>query len=208
MHRLITARIREFFERFPDTEGEQATIRVLFCPWLAAAYMYTLPEQSGPWHIDHRLLYTMVGLYASAAILILLALIAHPAASRPRRVTALLVDAATVTAAMLATYEYGIAFFGFYMWICLGYGLRYGTSFLRMAQTATVLGFLVVLALSPYWQSHLQIGFGLLITMFYLPPLASLVLERARKARAEAEEANKAKSRFVAIESCINNVLF
>ncbi|MGE3780006.1 MAG: ATP-binding protein, partial [Pirellulaceae bacterium] len=34
--------------------------------------------------------------------------------------------------------------------------------------------------------------------MFYLPPLASLVLERARKARSEAEEANKAKSRFVA----------
>lgn len=198
MHFPIATRIRTFFQRFPDTEGEQATIRAVFCPLVAAAYMYSLPDHDGTWQLDHRLLYTMVVLYALAAVLILLALIAHPAASRPRRVTALLVDAATVTASMLATYEYGIAFFGFYMWICLGYGLRYGTSFLRLAQTATVIGFLIVLALSPYWHSHMQIGLGLLVTMFYLPPLASLVLERARKARSEAEEANKAKSRFVA----------
>ena len=194
----MRSKLRSFFRRFPDTEGEQATIRALFCPLVAAVYMYSLPDTSGPWRIDHDLLYMMVVLYALAAIGILLALIAHPEASKSRRVTALLVDAATVTASMLATYEYGIAFFGFYMWICLGYGLRYGTPFLRLAQSVTVVGFLVVLALSPYWQSHMQIGLGLLVTMFYLPPLASLVLERARKARSEAEEANKAKSRFVA----------
>lgn len=194
----MPSKLRSFFQRFPDTEGEQATIRALFCPLVAAAYMYSLPDMSGPWRIDHDLLYVMVVLYALAAIGILLALVAYPAASKSRRVTALLVDAATVTASMLATYEYGIAFFGFYMWICLGYGLRYGAPFLRLAQSVTVVGFLIVLALSPYWESHLQIGFGLLITMFYLPPLASLVLERARRARSEAEEANKAKSRFVA----------
>lgn len=197
--RIVTqTRIRKFFERFPDTEGEQATIRALFCPLVAAVYMYSLPDTSGEWQLDHQLLYLMVVLYAIAAILILLALLAHPEASKPRRVTALLVDAATVTASMLATYEYGIAFFGFYMWICLGYGLRYGTAFLRLAQSVTVIGFVIVLSLSPYWRSHLQIGLGLLVTMFYLPPLASLVLERARRARSEAEEANKAKSRFVA----------
>ena len=194
----MPAKIRKFFERFPDTEGEQATIRALFCPLVAGAYMYSLPDKSGDWQLDHQLLYVMVVLYAIAAILILLALLAHPEASKPRRVTALLVDATTVTASMLATYEYGIAFFGFYMWICLGYGLRYGTAFLRLAQAVTVVGFLIVLSLSPYWRSHLQIGLGLLVTMFYLPPLASLILERARRARSEAEEANKAKSRFVA----------
>lgn len=198
MRLAMPSKLRSFFQRFPDTEGEQATIRALFCPLVAAAYMYSLPDTSGPWRIDHDLLYMMVVLYALAALGILLALVAHPEASKSRRITALLVDAATVTASMLATYEYGIAFFGFYMWICLGYGLRYGAPFLRLAQSVTVVGFLIVLALSPYWQSHLQIGLGLLITMFYLPPLASLVLERARRARSEAEEANQAKSRFVA----------
>ena len=91
MNILIKARIRKFFERFPDTEGEQATIRALFCPLVAAAYMYSLPEQDGPWQLDHRLLYVMVMLYAIAALLILLALLAHPEASKPRRVTALFV---------------------------------------------------------------------------------------------------------------------
>lgn len=195
---MITTPLRRFFQRFPDTEGEQATIRAFFCPLVAALYMYSLPDQDGPWQIDHQLLYWMVALYAIAAALILIALIMNPEASHPRRVTALVVDAATVTASMLATYQYGIAFFGFYMWICLGYGLRYGAKFLRLAQVVTVIGFLVVLALSPFWRTHLQIGCGLLVTMFYLPPLASLVLERARRARSEAEEANKAKSRFVA----------
>lgn len=193
-----TARVRAFFNRFPDTEGEQATIRVLFCPLVAGAYMYSVPAHDGTWPIDHSLLYTMVVLYGIAAALLFLALAANPVASRSRRVIALLVDASTVTAAMLVTYEYGIAFFGFYMWICLGYGLRYGAPFLRLAQYVTVAGFLAVLLLSPYWHGHLQIGLGLLVTMFYLPPLASLVLERARRARADAEEANRAKSRFVA----------
>src|SRR6266700_924709 len=105
MHVTIAAKLREFFQRFPDTEGEQATIRALFCPLVAGAYMYSLPEHDGAWQIDHRLLYTMVVLYAIAAMLVLLALLAQPAASRPRRITALLVDAATVTASMLATYE-------------------------------------------------------------------------------------------------------
>lgn len=195
---MISTTLRNFFQQFPDTEGEQATIRAFFCPLVAAAYMYSLPDVDGPWQIDHRLLYWMVALYAIAAALIFLALIANPQPSQSRRVTALVVDAATVTASMLATYEYGIAFFGFYMWICLGYGLRYGSKFLRLAQAVTVVGFLIVLALSPFWRGHLQIGLGLLVTMFYLPPLASLVLERARRARSEAEEANKAKSRFVA----------
>jgi two-component system sensor histidine kinase RpfC len=194
----VTPALRKFFDRFPDTEGEQATIRAVFCPLVAAAYMYSIPDQDGLWPIDHELLYWMVAIYAFAAALILLALIANPKPSHLRRITALVVDATTVTMSMLATYEYGIAFFGFYMWICLGYGLRYGARFLRLAQIVTVAGFLIVLAISPFWRSHLQIGFGLLVTMFYLPPLASLVLERARRARSEAEEANKAKSRFVA----------
>ncbi len=65
------ARLRAFFDRFPDTEGEQATIRAVFCPIVAAVYMYSLPENDGTWPIDHRLLYLMVSLYALAAALIL-----------------------------------------------------------------------------------------------------------------------------------------
>ena len=97
---MIPASIRKFFERFPDTEGEQATIRALFCPLVAAAYMYSVPDRSGDWPIDHHLLYAMVVFYAIAAFLILFALFAHPEASKPRRVVALLADASTVTAAM------------------------------------------------------------------------------------------------------------
>jgi len=68
----MPSKLRSFFQRFPDTEGEQATIRALFCPLVAAVYMYSLPETSGPWRIDHDLLYVMVVLYALAAIAILL----------------------------------------------------------------------------------------------------------------------------------------
>ena len=74
---MITPALRKFFDRFPDTEGEQATIRAFFCPLVAAAYMYSLPEQDGPWPIDHGLLYWMVVLYAIASALILIALMAN-----------------------------------------------------------------------------------------------------------------------------------
>ena len=195
---VIAESLRSLFKRVPDTEAEQATIRAVFCPLVAALYMYSIPDRAGQRAINHHLLYLMVLLYAIAAAAVLGALFVNPAPSQRRRIASLLVDAATVTATMLVTFEYGVAFFGFFMWICLGYGLRYGAAFLRLAQAVTVVGFLLVIAFSPYWHDHLQIGLGLLVTMFYVPPLASLVLERARKARAEAEEANKAKSRFVA----------
>ena len=44
MRLAMPSKLRSFFQRFPDTEGEQATIRALFCPLVAAAYMYSLPD--------------------------------------------------------------------------------------------------------------------------------------------------------------------
>ena len=195
---MIPAALREFFGRFPDTEGEQAVIRLVLVPPMGLLYMQFVPAYDGVWPIDRPFIYGILALYAVMAAAILAALLINPKPSIPRRVVAVVTDTLAVTASMLALHQYGIAIFGFYIWTCLGHGLRYGRLFLHLAQSMTILGFVVVLLFDPYWREHLPIGIGMLLTMFYLPPLAALMLERVKKARALAEEANEAKSRFLA----------
>jgi two-component system sensor histidine kinase RpfC len=43
-------------------------------------------------------------------------------------------------------------FFPLLLWIILGYGFRYGRSYLILATAASVTGFSAVLALSPEWR--------------------------------------------------------
>jgi two-component system, sensor histidine kinase RpfC len=190
--------IRTFFVQFPDNEGEQAVMRMFLYPSLGFIYVYSLPSAT---NLDFRLIYMAIGMYFLVATGIFGALLLNPRRSLFRRLVGLFSDVVIVSALMIMMREYGIAFFGFYIWICQGYGFRHGRSFLRWAQSASMLGLIFVLGISEYWQAHLQIGVGLLFTMLYLPILASRLWGRERKALVAAENANRAKSRFLATVS-------
>jgi two-component system sensor histidine kinase RpfC len=58
--------------------------------------------------------------------------------------------------------------------------------------------FSVVLLITDYWIEQRTAGVGLLIGMIVLPVFFSVLLNKLTKAKADAEEANKAKSRFLA----------
>src|SRR2546423_15471093 len=130
--------LQNFFRRIPDSEGKQATIRAFLCPLSTYIYLHFVPEFDGPWRVNHEALDFIVVLYAAFSFALLAALALDLLPAKPRRIGSLVLDASAVTGLMLFTHQYGIAIFGFYMWVCLGYGLRYGVAFLRLAQTVTV----------------------------------------------------------------------
>lgn len=110
----------------------------------------------------------------------------------------MIADLGAVTFGMLFTREIGTLFYGIYLWVILGNGIRYGTRSLIRSQILSLSGFLTVILLNDYWHAHMTLAVGLLLTMILVPLYTYRLLERLNQAVKHAEEANKAKSQFLA----------
>jgi two-component system sensor histidine kinase RpfC len=94
--------------------------------------------------------------------------------------------------------EVGSLFFGIYLWVTVGNGLRYGARSLLMAQALSVLGFVTVILFNDYWSAQSTLAVGLLLTLISIPLFTFSLLRRLNQAIIRAEEASKAKSHFLA----------
>src|SRR5262249_11419082 len=65
------------------------------------------------------------------------------------------------------------------------------------ATALSLAGFSAVVALTEYWSSHLYLAAGLLGGLVILPLYAATLIEKLSAARRLAEEASRAKSRFL-----------
>jgi two-component system sensor histidine kinase RpfC len=107
-------------------------------------------------------------------------------------------DLTALTIVMLMTQEVGALFYGIYLWIIVGNGLRYGVHALIRSHALGVTGFIVVILVNDYWSEHRTLAAGLLLTLILIPVFTFKLLKRLSQAVTLAEEANKAKSRFLA----------
>jgi len=118
----------------------------------------------------------------------------------------MIADLGAVTFGMLFTKETGTLFYGIYLWVIVGNGIRYGTQSLVRSQILGLLGFSAVILLNDYWSAHTTLAIGLLLTMILIPLYTYKLLERLNQAVIHAEEANKAKSHFLAKFSRLNEL--
>jgi two-component system sensor histidine kinase RpfC len=93
------------------------------------------------------------------------------------------------------------AFFLFFPWIYIGYGVRYGRSELFAATAASVIVFSIVLFLTDSWYSHIYDVVAYMIFLIALPFYLDVMISRIKLARQEADHANQAKSEFLATMS-------
>lgn len=84
------------------------------------------------------------------------------------------------------------------LWVAIGNGLRYGTRYLLIATTASVVAFSIVTLTTPYWQKNPQLAWGVLISLIAIPGYMSSLLRSLTKATAETRRANQAKTQFIA----------
>ena len=181
----------------PRSELEQAFLRVVIP---AAVMLYigadafigdplTRTEQSALWFA--------VAFFSFAIVLAGFVLNAK-SDSTLRRLFGIVVDNAANSAYLLIAGESGAFAFGIYLFVTFGNGFRYGQFYLRVSHALSIVGFLAVLYLSPFWSAHIPVGIGFLVALLVLPFYVGALAERITEAGKRADEANRAKGRFLA----------
>jgi two-component system, sensor histidine kinase RpfC len=199
--RPLLARLRARLSGRPDSEHEQAIVRLLV---VGLFFLYFLPEAFSGYQAqgqaDPRFFLAMVcTLLLAGAVFAWICL--SPAASPARRVSGAVLDAGSVTFFMFHTGEYGTPLYIVYLWIIFGNGFRYGKPYLYNSLVLSVLGFGLVLMLNDYWVQNRVLGIGLLVGMIVLSFYMGKLVTRLFDSLHRAEAANQAKRKFLSTVS-------
>ena len=182
-----------------DSEHEQAIVRIIIVAILAIYFLILawLRDFS-----EDRLLFGAIwaSVYLAVSVGYVAAIIVSPAVSPLRRIMAMITDMSTLSALMFWGRESGTPLYPLYLWITFGNGFRYGIRYLAYSALASVLGFLPVI-LTEYWQAQPHLAFGLVTGLIVLPAYVASLIKKLTEAKAQAEQANQAKSRFLAVMS-------
>jgi len=184
--------------RFPSygSEHEQALVRITFFTLVFIYLSYKLFSSENPSSIST--LFNASGLFLLSSIFLAIVIFRSEKPSELRQFLALLGDISAITFGMYINGEVGSLFFGIYLWVTVGNGLRYGAKALLRAQALSVIGFITAVLLNDYWAAHTTLAVGLLLTLISIPLFTFSLLGRLNKAIIRAEEASKAKSYFLA----------
>jgi len=184
------------FEQRSDSEHEQALLRILI---ISAVLVYLLLSRP---QYPHLVSGFQIAAVFSALFLFSIALFTsiwvHPGMSVFRRLTGMVVDIGISTYWLAVTGELGAPWYAIYLWLTFGYGFRYGAPYLYLAGLLSLAGFSLVVEINSYWHAHLGLSFGLLAALVILPGYVAILLTRLRTATQRAEDANRAKSDFLA----------
>jgi two-component system sensor histidine kinase RpfC len=195
--RLIAALVRRA-GRSPDTEPEQALLRVVITCFVVA-YLYGGgafdASSNNPAVNLHRI--AGAGCLISAWSL-LAAVLIRPVASVWRRCAGMASDTLFLSYAMWGGGALGGPLFIVYLWVIFGNGFRFGTPYLYGAMAMATFGFGTVLAIGGYWSEHPNFAAGIMIGLVVLPLYVSALIRRLNDAIDRAEKANQAKSYFLA----------
>jgi two-component system sensor histidine kinase RpfC len=191
----LAARLRARLAARPDTEHEQAVVRLAISALLV---LYLLPGAVQP----GRDLILYIGCaHFAVGLLVLLRIFASNEKSPARRSIAIFADFSTVTCYMAFFGEAAAPLFLLYVWMTLANGFRFGKQYLLISLGLGVAGFSAVLGYSDFWLAHRYMGYGLLGAFVALSVYVQSLVTKLFDAIARAEAANLAKRRFISMVS-------
>ena len=196
MLRQAWARLR----RCPDREYEPALIRPVLGS-IACAILFLHWDVIGERGDRTDLVISVIAFYC-CALALLAHVYLHPRVLPLRRYLAIIIDVYFITTALFlghTSVTQGLSIL--YLWITVGNGLRFGKTYLHAALGLSILGFTFAMSQLDFWRENLWLGiellFGQVLIALYVRRLV-LNLDRAREA---AEQANRAKTTFIATAS-------
>jgi two-component system sensor histidine kinase RpfC len=193
---MMLQTLRQRFRHRPDTEHEQALIRVGLAIF-ALTFLYITYTVTGSL-ASKRLVFIGAISYLVVASCLVVALLFTDRISARRRVLGIMLDTSIVTFVLVVSDYIGAPLYGGYLWAIIANGFRFGKRYLYIAQGLSVMGFTFVLLVGDFWKAYPMFGIGLLIWLLVIPGYISILLRRLEAARASAEQANAAKSHFLA----------
>lgn len=182
-----------------NMEFNQAVSRLLiwvFATWLIGAGM---KANYYPTDFKHYLIFATFFLVYTLTVMISIFIVPR---SKIRPYITIPFDIGAIAIAMMLT-DAGpfSAFFLFFPWIYFGYGVRYGRRELFAATAAAILAFSLVLSITDTWWSHIYDVIAYMVFLIALPFFLDVMISRIKRAREEADRANRAKSEFLATMS-------
>lgn len=178
----------------PDSEHEMVLNRVvisaLILTYLAGAAMFgtDVPREA----------VVLTTLFFGISFAFLAHMLYRPGVSVPRRVIAIFSDLGFLSWGIHAGDEALSLLYPIFLWIVFGNGFRFGLKYLFGSMVLAVAGFSAVVATTEYWAHHPKLAYGLIGGLVILPLYAATLIKKLQAAKHEAEQANKAKSLFLA----------
>lgn len=188
-------RLREHIRARPDSEFQQSLIRLAIGGILFVYFSNkALPLTAETRQMVYGALYVLF----ACALLISLSTLYSLKISPLRRYLSMVLDYGIVSYLLILSGETATPLLVVYLWVTLGYGFRYGPTYLLVAAAMAVIGFSVVLALSPYWGTHVSISSAFLLSMIAVPLYTVSLLKQLHGAVEREKNANRSKSVFLA----------
>ena len=186
----------EFPNARSNGEFQQAAIRLVILSAITVYFSshYIITKQANI--LDQPIGFLTI--YDFTAILILYSFKLIPGVSHTRRSFTLLADLTLLSFTLHIGGDEATLCFSVYLWLIIGYGMRFGQKYLLAGTIIGVIEFSAVIVTTDYWIEQRTAGIGLLIGLIVLPIFFSVLLSKLTKAKAAAEEANKSKSEFLA----------
>jgi two-component system sensor histidine kinase RpfC len=207
IHKIPIETLKSRLRNRPDSEHEQALIRIIIVSFLLSYFLFwmfngeaSLPSADHPpgsFH-DFSLGARIAATYLAMSIAGFCLIVVRPAASPLRRLIMMAGDFSTISALLICGDRVAAPLYPIYLWVAFGNGFRYGLPYLAASVVVSVTGFSVVLYASPFWHEHPYVGAGLLMALILLPAYTATLIKKLTEAKAQAESANQAKSRFLA----------
>ena len=188
--RGVRARLRARLAARPDSEHEQAFVRMLNSLLFG---VYLIPQD-----LSHWLVYFV---YLFAVLAIIASVLMDKGASPLRRTLGAAADAVMVTWTLIEFGEAGGPLYLIFLWITLANGFRYGAKYLLITLALCVAGFGAALFISEFWIGHRTLGIGLMVGLIALSLYVRRLVTQLFDAIARAEAANQAKRRFISVVS-------
>jgi len=190
--------VRDLAE-FRSSEPQQIVIHVFFYGIIFAYVVVLALLGVAPDRLLPILAVAVLGVLCGW--LLFVHLMVQPEPSPARRTAALIIDIAFISIHLHIGEEIAAPWFSMYVWVIIGFGFRYGLRPLLLGTFLSLVSFGVVFATTPYWNERPEFAAGVVLALVLLPAYTSNLIRQLTTAKAQAEEANAAKSRFLAIMS-------
>jgi two-component system sensor histidine kinase RpfC len=187
--------IRRRIKARPDTEFQQSVLRVVFGALFYIYFSFSIFHLSEEVR-EHAQIVSII--FMAIAIGLAAVIGSSKSAVPARRILGMALDFSTASYLLIQSGEAGSPLLVVYLWVTLGNGFRYGVKYLLLASAISISGFSWVMLTSLYWQSHWAIATGFLLSMIAVPAYTASLLSQLHGAVKRAQNANAAKSQFLA----------
>lgn len=182
---------KERLRKRPDSEHEQAIIRVVLVTIVFAWFFY----------FDFRFAYQISATYLLLSFLLIGWITISPNINPIRRIIGAISDMAAISTGLFLAGETAAPLLAVYLWVITGNGFRYGIKYLVISMLLAITGFSMVCIFSPFWSQHLWMGAAIFSTLTIVPLYMASLIMKLHHAIDSAEAANQAKSQFIATMS-------